>query len=213
MHRCLGPTDHQVPLRPRRCPALLAAALLLACSASALAACAEHDVGLAGVDCEDPTVEAGAPCAREDAVCEWADDCGGETLECQGGVWIATEERGCAADPVPCTAAPGDLDACDHDSTCDPDGDCRDVLECASYTWRAYAVCSEEYCPAAAPVPGKACDSEERACDVEHPCGSRLFSCLDGWWHFIGGAICTDPVACADVPVENDACATPGDVC
>jgi hypothetical protein len=87
------------------------------------------------------------------------------------------------------------------------------VLECAAYTWIAHAVCSEEYCPAAAPVQGKPCDEDERACDVEHPCGMRTFTCLDGWWHFNGGAICSDPVPCDDVPVANDACAEAGDVC
>jgi hypothetical protein len=205
MHRSPEPTDKHVPLHPGRRPAILAIFLL--------AACGERAAGVEDVDCDDPMVDAGAACAREDAVCEWADDCGGETLECQGGVWVATDAFGCAADPIPCSAGPSALDPCDDDAICDPDGDCRDVLECAAYTWQAYAVCSEDYCAAAAPVAGKACDSEERVCGVEHPCGSRLFSCTDGWWHFIGGAICSDPVPCADVPVENDACATAGEVC
>ena len=154
----------------------------------------------------------GGPCPREDDFCGFADDCGSEGYSCEDGVWVAVE-TGCFGDPVPCSEAPQEFDSCDQDPPCDPDGDCRDVLECSGYTWLAYDVCSEEYCPAAAPQQGKACDEEERSCFFDHPCGRRLFLCLDGWWHLTGGAICTDPVACADVPVANDACVAAGEVC
>jgi hypothetical protein len=201
MHRCLEPMDHRGRWR------ILALAPLLAWAAS-LSACGQDDD-----DCDDPTLDPNGACSREGAVCQWADDCGGQTLECQDGLWVTTDATGCFAEPIACAEGAAELDSCDGDPPCDPDGDCRDVLECVGYTWLAYDVCSEEYCPAAAPQEGKACDSEERSCTDEHRCGNRTFQCVDGWWHFIGGAICTDPVACAEVPVENDACDTAGEVC
>ena len=235
MPPALESSDSDLALRPARPPAtaitpgrILAVALALAWSASTGTACGEEDTAdgsqdqgsdgedggdADGVDCDAPTVQDGAACPREGAVCEWADDCGGETLECLDGLWVQTEATGCFADPVPCSASPSSGDACDEDDPCDPDGDCRDVLECAGYTWVAREVCTEEYCRAAAPAAGKACDEEERGCWIDHRCGDRVFLCIEGWWHFVGGGICESPVPCVEVPVVNDACDAEGEVC
>jgi len=156
----------------------------------------------------------GDPCRQPGARCSYGDDCGTWEYECQGGSWVQVDGTGCGGDPVACDDAPVPGDSCDLEAPpCDRDGDCLDVLECEAYSWVAYDVCTTDYCAAAAPQSGKACDEPNRSCGVENECGSRLFNCVEGYWRFTGGDICEIPQPCSAGPVPNDACAVAGEVC
>lgn len=156
----------------------------------------------------------GGMCTVEGAVCDYADDCGGVSYTCQAGAWVQGDAWGCGIDAVPCSDNPAPGDSCDTEDVCDPDGDCLDVLECEGFFWASHDVCSEVACEEAAPQHGGTCELEEgRVCQIDHACGSKIFTCHDGYWTFNGGANCTDPVACEDGPVPYDACANEGEVC
>lgn len=166
----------------------------------------------------DPCLEVagGGSCETPGAQCSYGDDCGSWLYECEGGAWVQIDGSGCGGTPIACEEGPTDGDDCDFELSpepCDPDGDCLDVLECEGYTWVAHALCTEQYCMQAAPLSDKPCDDPNRSCGVPTDCGTRNFVCTNDRWNFIGGGICTDPVACADAPVPNDACAQDGEVC
>lgn len=161
----------------------------------------------------DDNPSAGGECSIPGQVCAYGDDCGSWTYECQSGAWVQIDGSGCGADPIACEDSPVDGDPCNFDEPCDPDGDCMDVLECDSYNWKLYAVCSEQYCEAAAPQSGKPCDEPARSCSIETECGARSFFCAGTYWDFTGGDICEIPQPCTAGPVPNDACDMPGAVC
>lgn len=158
----------------------------------------------------------GESCDVPGAQCSYGDDCGSWVYECQGGTWVQVDGSGCGGTPIACEAGPVDGDDCDFalsPEPCDPDGDCMDVLECEGYIWVAHAVCTEQYCEQAAPLPDKPCDEPNRACTAENTCGSRNFLCAEGRWEFFGGDLCEVPLPCDQAPLPNDACAQEGEIC
>lgn len=131
----------------------------------------------------------GDPCPAG-AECSYSDDCGSVTYGCVDGVWAQTDASGCGAGAVPCADGPEADDPCDGlGEVCDPDGDCREVLECGAFYWEAFDVCTDVVCSEADPImPGAACDSmPTQFCSGGPPCEAFTYRCLDGVWSVFGG--------------------------
>lgn len=135
-----------------------------------------------------PTI--GDPCNPGDS-CEYGDDCGSSIYGCVDGVWAQTGGTGCGATPIPCEEAV-DGDACGQPGdVCDLDGDCLQVLECESFVWRSYEVCTQMACADAQPVEaGGTCDLPPgQFCNGAEPCEGISYNCIDGTWTAFGGGI------------------------
>ena len=156
----------------------------------------------------------GAACPTADAFCGYADDCGSEVLSCEDGVWVSIAS-GCFGDPDPVLGgSPGVRLLRRRIRRAIPTVTAATCSSAPDTPGTAYEVCSGGLLPCRRAPAGQGVRRGGAAL-LRHrpPCGDRRFDCWDGWWHFVGGAICTEPVACADVPVTNDACATEGEVC
>ncbi|MBV1860609.1 MAG: hypothetical protein KUG77_19505 [Nannocystaceae bacterium] len=163
------------------------------------------------------------PCTDEPP-CPFGDFCAGGQYECIDGGWKLRITHGCGAEVVECEDGPEMLNGCDTDETCDPGGDCLDVLECEGSNWVERAQCSSITCPAANPTHGQACvDPDVEAspfvgwhCTLDHSCGvQREYVCQSGYWAVdpdINEA-CLSAVACEDGPILGDACETEAEVC
>jgi hypothetical protein len=122
----------------------------------------------------------GQACDTPGAECSYGDDCGSWDYVCEDGVWVTIDASTCGEVPIACEDGPSDGDPCWGQEECDPDGDCRDVLQCESGIWTLRAVCSAEYCVGA--EQGGVCDEIDRSCP--YPCGpdAPVYRCtVDGW--------------------------------
>lgn len=176
----------------------------------------ESSTGRTDVACQDFIPTTGSPCNGE-ASCEFGDFCSSGLYECIDGSWAFRTTHGCGAEIVECEDGPEENNGCDTSETCDPDGDCLDVLECAGANWVAREVCNAIACPEANPVNGQPCDEPFWHCPLEHPCGvEREYQCTaDGYWVVIReiNEVCSEPVTCVEGPIPGDACALDAEAC
>lgn len=166
----------------------------------------------------------GDPCEMEGLECVYGDFCAQGVYRCVGGAWDYTTTHGCGAEPVACADEPEHDNGCVGVDTCDPDGDCLDVLECDGSNWVQRDVCNAIACPQASPGYGLPCDDPWWLCPMDSACDvARTFLCgTDGYWSVRPTGVmdgqryvepCQDPVPCVAGPFEGDACDSADEVC